>query len=737
VTAVAGANGTFTLPAFAPVPANGEAVSISASTGVAGQNPETASAIAPNTIGITASISPEGVVTGSGATPGQTVTATLPNGATVTAVAGANGTFTLPAFTPVPANGETVAVSAPTLAGQPAETVTTLAPNTTGITASIDGNGVVSGSGATPGQTVTATLPNGATVTAVAGANGTFTLPAFAPVPANGETVAVSAPTSAGQPAETATTLAPNTTGINASISPEGVVTGTGATPGQTVTATLPNGATVTAVAGVNGTFTLPAFAPVPANGETVSVSAPTGVAGQNPETASALAPNTTGITASIDALGVVTGSGATPGQVVTATLPNGATVTAVAGANGTFTLPAFAPVPANGETVSVSAPTGVAAQNPETASALAPNSTGITASIDSNGVVTGTGATPGQVVTATLPNGATATGTAGTDGSFTLSAFDPVPANGETVSVSAPTGVAAQNPETASALAPNTTGITATISPEGVVTGSGATPGQVVTATLPNGATATGTAGTDGSFTLSAFAPVPANGETVQVSAPTGVAGQSPETGTTVAQNTTGITASISPEGVVTGSGATPGQVVTATLPNGAIVTAVAGTDGAFTLPAFAPVPANGETVNVSAPTGVANQPAETATTLAPNTTGITATISPEGVVTGSGATPGQVVTATLPNGATATGTAGPNGTFTLPAFTPVPANGETVSVSAPTGVANQPAETATTLAPNTTGITASISPEGVVTGSGATPGQTVTATLPNGSSV
>ena len=229
--------------------------------------------------------------------------------------------------------------------------------------------------------------------------------------------------------------------------------------------------------------------------------------------------------------------------------MPNGSSVTAVAGTDGTFTLPAFTPAPANGETVSVSAPTS-AGQPAETATTVAPNTTGITAAIDASGVVTGTGATPGQVVTATLPNGATATGTAGADGSFTLSAFDPVPANGETVNVSAPTGVAGQNPETGTTVAPNTTGITAAIDASGVVTGTGATPGQVVTATLPNGATATGTAGADGSFTLSAFDPVPANGETVSVSAPTS-AGQPAETATTVAPNTTGITAAIDALGV------------------------------------------------------------------------------------------------------------------------------------------------------------------------------------------
>ncbi|WP_146183860.1 Ig-like domain-containing protein [Limnohabitans sp. T6-20] len=735
-TGTAGPNGTFTLSAFDPVPANGETVQVSAPTGVVGQPAETASALAPNTTGITASISPEGVVTGSGATPGQVVTATLPNGATATGTAGPNGTFTLSAFAPVPANGETVSVSAPTgVAGQNPETGTTVAPNTTGITASIDALGVVTGSGATPGQVVTATLPNGATATGIAGPNGTFTLSAFAPVPANGETVSVSAPTSvAGQNPETGTTVAQNTTGITASIDANGVVTGSGATPGQVVTATLPNGATATGTAGPNGTFTLSAFAPVPANGETVSVSAPTGVAGQNPETVSALAPNTTGITASIDASGVVTGSGATPGQVVTATLPNGATATGTAGPNGTFTLSAFAPVPANGETVSVSAPTGVAGQPAETGTTVAPNTTGITASIDASGVVTGTGATPGQVVTATLPNGATATGTAGANGAFTLSAFDPVPTNGETVSISAPTGVAGQNPETASALAPNTTGITASIDASGVVTGTGATPGQVVTATLPNGATATGTAGADGSFTLSAFAPVPANGETVSISAPTGVANQPAETATTLAPNTTGITATISPEGVVTGSGATPGQVVTATLPNGATATGTAGADGSFTLSAFAPVPTNGETVSISAPTGVAGKNPETASALAPNTTGITASIDASGVVTGTGATPGQLVTATLPNGATATGTAGADGAFTLSAFDPVPTNGETVSISAPTGVQGQNPETATTLAPDNTQMTASITPEGVVSGTGATPGAVVTASLPSG---
>ena len=71
-------------------------------------------------------------------------------------------------------------------------------------------------------------------------------------------------------------------------------MTGSGATPGQTVTATLPNGSSVSAVAGTGGAFTLPAFTPVPANGETISISAPTGVQGQSPETGSTEAPDTT-----------------------------------------------------------------------------------------------------------------------------------------------------------------------------------------------------------------------------------------------------------------------------------------------------------------------------------------------------------------------------------------------------------------------------------------------------------
>jgi VCBS repeat-containing protein len=149
-------------------------------------------------------------------------------------------------------------------------------------------------------------------------------------------------------------------------------------------------------------------------------------------------------------------------------------------------------------------------------------------------GVVSGAGATPGALVTATLPDGGTATGTANPDGSYSLSPLSPKPVNGENIAVSAPhaTGPA----ETASATAPDNTQMTASITPEGVVSGTGATPGAVVTASLPSGATATGTANADGTYTLSAFNPAPVKGETVNVSAPH--AAGAPEATTVTAYN-------------------------------------------------------------------------------------------------------------------------------------------------------------------------------------------------------
>jgi hypothetical protein len=325
-------DGSYSLPALNPKLGSGDAITVTAGNekvSIKATVVETKSEYNAET----------GVVSGTGATPGSTVTATLPDGTSVSTVVKPDGTYILPPFSNAPNDGGSIAVD-----GKPSALIKT--PDNTDMSGEYDPKtGTISGTGATPGSTVTATLPDGTQVSAVVKPDGSYSLPTFNPAPVNGQTITIHAG------AETTKVVAPDATPMISGYNPAtGVITGNGATPGSTVTATLPDGSQVSAIVQPNGSYTLPAFNPAPVNGQTITVHAGT-------ETTTVEAPDTTPIASGYNLVtGVITGTGATPGSTVTATLPDGNSVSATVQPDGSYTLPAFSPAPVNGETITVAA---------------------------------------------------------------------------------------------------------------------------------------------------------------------------------------------------------------------------------------------------------------------------------------------------------------------------------------------------------------------------------------------
>ena len=599
-----------------------------------------------------------GIISGNGATPGSTVTATLPDGTETSAVAKPNGSYKLPPFQPVPSNHETITVNVDN------KISTIKAPDTTPIVGGYDPiTGVIAGKGATPGSKVTATLVDGTKISGVVKPDGSYNLAALNPKPGNGDAITITADNEK-------VVIKATVVEIKSDYNPQtGVVSGTGATPGSTIKASLPDGTWVSAIVKPDGTYVLPPFNNAPNNGGSITVSV------DGKPSAFIKTPDNTDIAPEYNSkTGVLTGKGATPGSTITATLPDGSSVSSIVKPDGSYSLPAFSPVPVNGETIKITA-------GNENISIKVADSTEITSSFNANtGTVNGNGATAGSTVTATLPNGTQVSAIVKPNGSYTLPAFSPIPANGETITVKAGT-------EVTTVTATDSTPVASSYQPAtGVITGTGATPGKTVTATLPDGTQVSAIVKPNGSYTLPAFSPIPANGETITVTA----AG---ETATISVTDTTAPTQPSVPvviansNGTLSASGtAEPGSTVKVTFPDGTTGTAVATTTGAYG-PIISSAPQSSGSVKVTA-TDAAGNISQIATKAYTDTT---APIAP---ATNNMDADGKVVTGTAEAGSTVkvtdesgnvlgTALAGPDGKYSV-ALNPAVTNGSTLSVTA-----------------------------------------------------
>ncbi|MDQ9038792.1 Ig-like domain-containing protein, partial [Acinetobacter seifertii] len=366
----------------------------------------------------------------------------------------------------------------------------TTAPNSPFIKP-INGSDPISGT-AEPGSTVTVSYPDGNTKTVVVGSDGGWSVPN--PGLNNGDTVTAVATDPAGNSSTPATAvvdaIAPNAPVIDP-VNGTDPITGT-AEPGSTVTVTYPDGSTTTAVAGSDGSWSVPN--PGLNNGDTVTaVSTDPAGNSSTPATAvvDAIAPNAP-VIEPVNATDPITGT-AEPGSTVTVSYPDGSTASVVAGTDGGWSVPN--PGLNNGDTVTaVSTDPAGNSSTPATAvvDAIAPNAP-VIEPVNATDPISGT-AEPGSTVTVTYPDGSTASVVAGTDGGWSVP--NPGLNNGDTITAVAtdPAGNSS-TPATAvvDAIAPNAP-VIEPVNATDPISGT-AEPGSTVTVTYPDGSTTTAVA--------------------------------------------------------------------------------------------------------------------------------------------------------------------------------------------------------------------------------------------------
>jgi hypothetical protein len=336
-------------------------------------------------------------------------------------------------------------------------------------------------------------------------------------------------------------------------------ISGSAATPGDTITVTLPTGEVLTTTVATDGSWSVtPTQALtdglnnvlVTATDPAGNVSAPTTVP-VTIDTTAPLAPTAT--LASISDTGILgdsltndntptlSGTGV-PGDTITVLDPAGNVIaTAVVAANGVWSATPTTALPDGLNNLGITATdpsgnTGPAVQLPITIDTTAPSAPGadVTAASDTGSsntdnitsdntpAIAGVGATPGDTITVTFPGGEVLTATVASNGTWSVTPINPLPDGANNIlvtatdpagNVSAPTTVPVTI-DTTSPAAPgadvaalsdtgssNTDNVTSDNTP--TISGSAATPGDTITVTLPTGEVLTTTVATDGSWSV------------------------------------------------------------------------------------------------------------------------------------------------------------------------------------------------------------------------------------------
>ncbi|WP_114161404.1 Ig-like domain-containing protein, partial [Acinetobacter baumannii] len=595
-------------------------------------------------------------------------------------------------------------------------TLDTTAPNAPVIDP-VNGTDPITGT-AEPGSTVTVTYPDGSTKTVVAGPDGTWTVPN--PGLNDGDEVTAVATDPAGNTSGPATAVVD---AVAPTVALDDVLTND-STPALTGTVNDPTATVVVNVDGVDypavnngdGTWTLADNTlPTLADGlHTITVTA-TDAAGNvgtdtGVVTVDTAAPNTTGVTFTIDSVtadNVINASEAAGNVTITGVLKNipaDATNTAVTVVINGVTYNATVDKTAGTWTVSVPG-SGLVADADKTIDAkvtftdAAGNSSTVndtqiytldTAApaapvidpVNGTDPITGT-AEPGSTVTVTYPNGDTATVVAGPDGSWSV----PNPGLNDGDEVEAIATDPAGNPSLpgtaiVDAVGPNTDGVNFTVdsvTADNVINASEASGNVTVTGVLKNvpadaantvvtvvinGQTYTATVdSTAGTWTVS----VPGSELTADADKTidakvtfTDAAGNSSsvnDTQTYTIDTTAPDAPVINPVNgtdPITGT-AEPGSTVTVTYPDGSTTTVVAGPDGTWTVPN--PGLNDGDKVTAIA-TDPAGNPSLPGTaivdTVGPNTDGVNFTVdsvTADNVINASEASGNVTVTGVLKN--------------------------------------------------------------------------------------
>jgi len=581
---------------------------------------------------------------------GSTVTVRAADGSVLgTAVAAADGTFTLTLSQPQ-ANGQTLTVNATDAAGNASVAGTVTAADTTAPDA--PGNLAVSADGsqltgtAEAGSTVTVRAADGSVLgTAVAAADGTFTLTLSQPQ-ANGQTLTVNATDAAGNASVSGTVTAADTTAPDApgnlAVSADGSqLTGT-AEAGSTVTVRAADGSVLgTAVAAADGTFTL-TLSPAQTDGQTLNISA-TDAAGNTSSPATTVAPDignpdTTPPDAPTDV--AISGSGTLvsghgeAGSTATIIDANGTVLgSAVVGADGLFSI-SISPAQDNGQVLQVTltdAAGNVSANVALTAPDIQPPAQPANLVLSADGL-TLTGTTePGARVLVHDANGQViGAARAAQDGTFSLT-LDSAQTNGEHLDVTA-TDAAGNSSAPVALQAGDTTApdpvTNVVISADGIALSGQGEVGATVSITNAAGTViGTGTVGANGTFEVT-LAPGVTQGDTVRVVQADAQGNTSPAI-TVLAPDADGpgtpSALVVNADGsLVTGS-ATAGNLVEVRDGSGNLLgSAVVASNGEFTI-TLTPAQANGEVLDVTAIDGN-GESSVTVPVTAPDITGPTA---------------------------------------------------------------------------------------------------------------
>ena len=849
-------------------------------------------------------------VTGTGGIPGDTVTLYDTNGTTVlgtTTVAG-DGSWSVAPNAPLTEGSHDLSVTMTDAAGNESDPSATLslvidttAPNAPSAPvldlasdSGVQGDDItnetqpeITGSGATPGNAVTLYDTDGTTVlgTGTVAGDGTWSVTPDAPLTEGSHDLSVTmTETAAGNESAPSAVLsividttAPNapSTPVLDSASDSGVqgdditnatqpeVTGTGATPGDTVTLYDTDGTTVlgTAKVAANGTWSVTPDAPLTEGSHDLSVTMTETAAGNesNPSSALSLVIDTTapdapaaptldlgsdsgakGDNITNDNQPAITGSGATPGNTVTLYDTDGTTVlgTATVAGDGTWSVTPDAALSEGSHNLSVTM-TDAAGNESDPSAALslvidtmAPDAPaaptldlgsdsgtqGDNTTNDNQPAIIGSGATPGDTVTLYDTDGTTVLGTAtvANDGSWSVIPDAALSEGSHDLSVTMTDAAGNEsNPSSALSLVIDTTAPDAPATPvldsgsdsgtqgdnttndtQPVITGLSATPGDTVTLYDTDGTTVLGTTtvAVDGSWLVTPNAPLSEGAHDLSVTMTDPAGNESaPSAALSIDIDTTApdtpaaapvldsasdsgdqgdnITNETQPE--VTGTGGAPGDTVTLYDTDGTTVlgTGTVAANGTWSITPDASLSEGSHDLSITMtdPAGNESDPSTTLSleidTTAPDAPAapildsasdsgiqgddITNATQPE--VTGAGATPGDTVTLYDTDGTTVLGTAtvAGNGTWSVTPNAPLTEGSHDLSVTmTETAAGNESAPSAVlsividTSAPNAPSapvldsasdsgiqgddITNATQPE--VTGAGATPGDTVT---------
>ncbi|WP_338125316.1 Ig-like domain-containing protein [Pseudomonas nitroreducens] len=763
---VAGNDGAFSITSPAGQPTGDVTANATDAAGNTGPSAtgEFADTTAPDAPSVNVSANADGGLTVSGiAEAGSTVTVTFPDGSSSTATAGSDGAYSV--TTTVPQTTGEVSATATDGAGNTSGAVTvdytdTGAPQSpnVNVSANADGGLTVTGT-AEAGSTVTVTFPDGSTGTATAGSDGSYSVTTTVPQ-TTGE-VSATATDAAGNTGDAATvdytdTGAPLAPSVNVSANADGGLTVAGtAEAGSTVTVTFPDGSTGTATAGSDGSYSVTTTAPQ-TSGE-VSATATDGAGNTGDaatvdytDTGAPLAPSVN-VVANADG-GLTVAGTAEAGSTVTVTFPDGSTGTATAGSDGSYSITTH--VPQTSGEVSAAATDAAGNAGASTVEPYTDNTAPLAPVLDplvnnADGSVTVSGsAEAGSSVTVTYPDGTSGSVTAGPDGRFSLTS--PVGQPSGEVSASASDAAGNAGPSTIAPFtdttAPDAPSVNVVANADGGLTVAGtAEAGSTVTVTFPDGTSGTALAGTDGSYSVTTHIPQ-TSGEVSALA--TDAAGNDGSATTATYTDTSLPQAPVldalvnNADGSVTVSGsAEAGSTVTVTYPDGTTGSAIAGSDGRFSV--TSPVGQPSGEVSASATDLAGNAgPAATADftdTTAPAAPSVNIAVNADGGLTVTGtAEVGSTVTVTFPSGTTGTATAGPDGSYSV--TTHVPQSTGEVSAAATDAAGNTGASASADYADSTAPLAPSVlvnaNADGTLVVSGsAEAGSQVTVTFPDGS--